>query len=296
MRLFLAFAVACALLTSAATATRATTRHSVEVRCGLCGKESTQYLLGSFFFPFPADLDFQPALGTRNRLWIQECPHCGWIARDFSAPVPVLVHAAFVSRQYKAIADLAVPDDARIFLRVALLEEAAEQWWEAGLDYIAAAWFCDPGAMRWGAEMTFWEQRQKRERERKREQRDKDDAPEEHADAARPAPEPDPMLPPVDPALQKTAAALRARAIPLLEKAFLQPPNSENALTLPYLLAELHRRAGRFDAAAAWLTRAEAMLGTGDPDTRERLAALISIQKLLIRAKDSDRHIDPEEQ
>lgn len=296
MRLFPAFVLACLVSVLAATAAQATTRHSVELRCGLCGKESTQYLLGSFFFPFPADLDFQPALGIRNKLWIQECPHCGWIARDFSAPVPVRVRTAFESKSYKALADLTVPDDARIFLRIALLEEAAEQWWEAGLDYIAAAWFCDPGALRWGTEMEIWEQRQQREREWKRAQRDRDDSPEGNADVARPAPAPEPVLPPVDQAMQKTAAALRARAIPLLEKAFLQPPDSENALTLPYLLAELHRRAGRFDIAAAWLARAEAMLADGDPDTRERLTALISVQKLLIQAKDSDRHIDPEDQ
>jgi tetratricopeptide (TPR) repeat protein len=291
MRLFQTFVLACAVLMSAAAVTQATTRHPIEARCGLCGKESTQHRLGSFSFPFPADLDFQPALGVRNRLWIKECPHCGWIARDFSAPVPVRVRAAFESKAYKDIADLAVTDNARIFLRVALLEEAAEQWWEAGLDYIAAAWLCDPGEKRWTAEMEIWEQRQRRERERRAES----DTPEEDADAARQAPEPDPVLPSVDPAMQKTAAALRAKAIPLLEKAFLQPPASEEVSALPYLLAEMYRRAGQFATAAAWLARAEAVLAVGDPDIQERLAPMIAVQELLIKAKDSDRHIDPED-
>ena len=62
------------------------TIHHVDMTCSCCGKESHHVILGSSITLGAPDLDLRPSEMLRSTMgyWIQECPHCGYVAADLS--------------------------------------------------------------------------------------------------------------------------------------------------------------------------------------------------------------------
>lgn len=58
----------------------------IEIICAVCGKKSTQTALASTNRFGPPDLDLRPPEMERSTMewWIQECPYCGYVAKDIS--------------------------------------------------------------------------------------------------------------------------------------------------------------------------------------------------------------------
>ncbi|MBE6630616.1 MAG: DUF2225 domain-containing protein [Ruminococcaceae bacterium] len=56
----------------------------ITVTCALCGEESTQIILLSTNRMGSSDLDLRPPEMARSTMcwWLQECPHCGYVAWD----------------------------------------------------------------------------------------------------------------------------------------------------------------------------------------------------------------------
>lgn len=67
------------------------TIHHVDITCGCCGKTSHHVILGSATTFGAPDLDLRPAEMLRGTMgyWIQECPHCGYVAEDLSKETPM---------------------------------------------------------------------------------------------------------------------------------------------------------------------------------------------------------------
>ncbi|RAP54719.1 MAG: hypothetical protein BZ137_00800 [Methanosphaera sp. rholeuAM130] len=59
-----------------------TTVNDVEMICSVCKKSSTQTIIGSSNNWGSSDLDTRPSEMLRSTiwLWIEECPHCGYVA------------------------------------------------------------------------------------------------------------------------------------------------------------------------------------------------------------------------
>ena len=279
------FCLGLLVLAGGAAPATATSFHNEDMVCGNCGEVSTQRILSGFFFPFVPDMDLQPLQLMLRGLDLKECPHCGYIAADFSAPVPQVVREALTGRAYAGVAALPVPDPARRFLRAALLEEAEGNYLAAGLNMSDAAWLCAVSEERWKAETERLEIMQ-REGE-KLQNRDWYDFDTDHL--------PKPLaLPPLPaettPELAARAAEYRGQATALLEKAVDKGQlGQESRFFVPYLLAELKRRDADFDAAQKFIAQARQLFKDEPDDLRETYSALLDYEEQLIRQKDSSR-------
>lgn len=273
------------LLCAAPLASQATSFHQEDLVCGNCGQTSPQRILSGFFFPFPPDMDLQPLQLVLRGLDLKECPHCGWPATDFSAPPSEAARAAFASQGYADIAALDVPEQARRFLRAALLEEAEGNYLAAGLNMSDAAWLCAVSEERWEAEVSRLEIIQREaEKLQKRDWRNID------IDAL-PKPLDLPPLPPeTTPELAARAAEYRGRAMALLEKAVDKGQlGQESRFFVPYLLAELNRRYGDFDAARKFIAQSRELFKDEPGDLRETYSVLLDYEETLIGRKDKSR-------
>ena len=263
----------------------ATSFHQEEMVCGNCGQVSTQRILSGFYFPFVPDMDLQPLQLMLRGIDLKECPHCGYIATDFSAPAPQVVRDALASREYANIAALPVPDLARRFLRAALLEEAEDNYLAAGLNISDAAWLCAVSEERWRVEVERLEIVQREgEKLQKRDwyNVDIDDLP-------KPLSLP-PLPPETTPELAARAAEYRGQAVALLEKAVVKGQlGQESRFFVPYLLAELNRRAGNFDAARKFIAQARELFKDEPDDLRKTYSALLDYEEELIGRKNSSR-------
>ena len=273
------------LLCAAPLASQATSFHQEDLVCGNCGQTSPQRILSGFFFPFPPDMDLQPLQLVLRGLDLKECPHCGWPATDFSAPPSEAARAAFASQGYADIAALDVPEQARRFLRAALLEEAEGNYLAAGLNMSDAAWLCGVSEERWEAEMQRWELADRENGEwLKRPWADID-----LEDLPKPIDFP-PLPPEVSPEAAAREAEYRDRAIDLLEKAVeLKQLGSETRFFVPYLLAELNRRAGDFEQARHFIAQSRALFAAEPGDLSEAYSLLLDREEEFIANKDSSR-------
>ena len=265
----------------------ATSFHQEDMVCGNCGQISTQRILSGFFFPFVPDMDLQPLQLMLRAADLRECPHCGYVAADFSAPAPQAVREALISREYADIATLPVPDTARRFLRAALLEKVEGNYLAAGLNMSDAAWLCAVSEERWKTEMERLEIVQ-REGEKLR---DRDWYSVDIDDLPKPLDLP-PLPPETTPELAVRAAEYRGQATALLEKAVDKDQlGQESRFFVPYLLAELNRRAGDFDAARKFISRSRELFKDEPGDLRETYSVLLDYEEKLIGQKDSSRQL-----
>ncbi|MBE6499901.1 MAG: hypothetical protein E7Z80_05085 [Methanobrevibacter thaueri] len=61
-----------------------TTIRNIEKKCSVCTKTSEQPLIGSTSTLYYPDLDLRPSEMYRNSMfaWLDECPHCGYVAKN----------------------------------------------------------------------------------------------------------------------------------------------------------------------------------------------------------------------
>lgn len=120
-----------------------TTFFHQSVTCANCRKPSEHQVLGSTNAFGSSDLDLRPPEMRRStmRAWLQECPHCRYIASDISQPMGDL---SLIARpEYGGLLnDQQFPDLARRFLAHAFLFDASDPA-TAGLSRLHAAWVCD---------------------------------------------------------------------------------------------------------------------------------------------------------
>lgn len=123
-----------------------TTIATNKIRCGHCEKQSDQRVIMSTNSFGSPDLDLRPPEMQRSTMpmWVQQCPHCGYVAAHISdQPAdPGMIG----SPGYRAALDRAdLPQLARQFLAYAMrLDEPAE----AGQAYLNVAWVCDDAQLR----------------------------------------------------------------------------------------------------------------------------------------------------
>ena len=115
------------------------------MRCAVCGSEHTYHVLGSTNQFGPSDLDLRPPEMMRStmHLWVQQCPDCGYVARDVSEPA-VISRDYLLSEDYLTCEcnDFLSPLAERFYRRylIALREGNRKIAFSAILQ---AAWACD---------------------------------------------------------------------------------------------------------------------------------------------------------
>ncbi|MEA4924456.1 MAG: hypothetical protein VB084_04010 [Syntrophomonadaceae bacterium] len=118
------------------------TIENVTVKCALCGKNSEQAKMMSVSAFDEPDLDFRPSemLRSTMRLWLMECPHCGYVTNDIRKR-PHMKKETLLRIYGGADADL--PGIALIFQKRALYCEHTKDTSGAIRAYLCAAWACD---------------------------------------------------------------------------------------------------------------------------------------------------------
>ncbi|MBR6744885.1 MAG: DUF2225 domain-containing protein [Clostridia bacterium] len=119
--------------------------HTISVKCSVCGKSSKQtILLSSNRFGAP-DLDLRPPQMMRGTMcwWIQECPHCGYVAKSLDDKTNVTAKW-LQSAEYRACNDIDFSSPlAKRFYRHYLISEKQRNVNDAFYAALHAAWACD---------------------------------------------------------------------------------------------------------------------------------------------------------
>ena len=116
-----------------------------DLTCTFCGNSSRHDLLGSTNSYGRPDLDTRPPEMTRSTmpLWVQECPHCGYVAKDISQPPHDSARLYCGEGGWRGISYSGYPELAVRFLKLADLQEAVGHSLEAAWSALRAAWACD---------------------------------------------------------------------------------------------------------------------------------------------------------
>lgn len=118
---------------------------NIETRCCICGKMSEQTVLASTNRFGAPDLDLRPPEMERSTMawWIQECPHCGYVAADLSKQTPVtqewLKNDQYISCDNRNFACTL----AESFYKYYLISIANNDHKSAFYAALHAAWACD---------------------------------------------------------------------------------------------------------------------------------------------------------
>ena len=122
-----------------------TTMREESVKCAVCGKSSRHEFLMSTNAFGSRDLDFRPPEMQRStmRLWVQECPYCGYVAGDISDQCRV-DREWLASEQYVRCNGHAFRSPlARRFYKHYMLCFKSHRKEEAFYAMLHAAWSCD---------------------------------------------------------------------------------------------------------------------------------------------------------
>lgn len=116
-----------------------------EVTCIVCGNASTQTALTSTNQFGAPDLDLRPPQMARStmRWWVQECPHCGYVAKDLSCK-------SFISQEFLEKEEYLTCEHrsfktrlAKTFYRDYLINREIGSTNAAFQSALRAAWACD---------------------------------------------------------------------------------------------------------------------------------------------------------
>jgi|GEM_PF-918295 len=115
-----------------------------QVVCAVCGKTSVQTELGSCSVFGEPDLDFRPAEMLRSTMeaWVQECPHCGYVAVDIQKK-PRLKETVLRQLYADAKGSGTLPELALTFEKYALYLERRKDLAGSIRHHLCAAWVCD---------------------------------------------------------------------------------------------------------------------------------------------------------
>lgn len=116
-----------------------------DLTCTVCDSASRQELLGSTNSYGRPDLDTRPPEMMRSTmtLWVQECPHCGYVAKDISQPPHASAQLYCGAGGWRGLTYNGYPDLAVRFLKLADLQEGVGHSLEAAWSALRAAWACD---------------------------------------------------------------------------------------------------------------------------------------------------------
>jgi hypothetical protein len=118
---------------------------NLPVTCSVCGTESRQRILTSTNSFGAPDLDLRPAGMQRATMdrWVQECPHCGYVAFRLNKPAPVTgewlqgeLYTGCDGRKFAS-------NLAERFFRLYLIAGEAGNHRDAYLAALYGAWACD---------------------------------------------------------------------------------------------------------------------------------------------------------
>jgi endogenous inhibitor of DNA gyrase (YacG/DUF329 family) len=72
---------------------------SKTVKCSVCGQDSEQGIIMSTNSFGSMDLDMRPPEMERSSmdLWLQECPHCGYVANSLETPIGFALGREYLS-------------------------------------------------------------------------------------------------------------------------------------------------------------------------------------------------------
>ena len=115
-------------------------------KCAVCGMESEQYVLFSTnTFGGGPDLDLRPPEMMRSTMcyWVQECPHCGYVAKTLTDKTGVTIEW-LKSDEYTQCSGLHFSNTlAERFYKQYLIAKADENPEGAFYAALHAAWGCD---------------------------------------------------------------------------------------------------------------------------------------------------------
>ena len=117
--------------------------------CAACGEESSQPWVASTSTWGGPDLDLRPApmQGCIIDAYIHHCPSCGycsWSLDDLVCDSVQLINKVISSESYRSqLSDTTLPEPARYYMCLAMIEEACENYAAAGWSALSAAWLCD---------------------------------------------------------------------------------------------------------------------------------------------------------
>ena len=122
-----------------------TTMREENVKCAVCGKTSRHEFLMSTNAFGSRDLDFRPPEMQRStmRLWVQQCPYCGYVAGDLSDKCHV-DREWLASEQYvRCNGHTFLSPLARCFYQHYMICFKSHRKEEAFYAMLHAAWSCD---------------------------------------------------------------------------------------------------------------------------------------------------------
>lgn len=126
------------------------TFNRVKLKCAICGEESVHIDICSTNEFGSPDLDLRPAPMNRDTMcfWVQECPHCGYVASDIDEPTEVTLEQV-KSGSFSTTADkLGLKGLARLFLIQASTKEMVYGDHRGAFHAaLHAAWACDDDRM-----------------------------------------------------------------------------------------------------------------------------------------------------
>jgi len=121
------------------------TGRAPEARCAVCGTESRQARFRPVPPEGPPDLDLRPSEPLRSTMggWLQQCPHCGYVAPDIAHAHPAAIEAVGTAPFRALIADSSHPPLSRRFLAYAYVLEETGALHAAAEATLQAAWAAD---------------------------------------------------------------------------------------------------------------------------------------------------------
>lgn len=113
--------------------------------CAVCGQANMQTVLRSTTALGSPDLDTRPPPLARMTLplYIQCCPACGYCARDVSEALPAVQNIVTQPEYQAQLHSEQFPYLANLFLCYHIIQQALDNYAEAGWAVVFAAWACD---------------------------------------------------------------------------------------------------------------------------------------------------------
>ncbi|WP_194152319.1 hypothetical protein [Muricoccus nepalensis] len=118
---------------------------AAEVRCAVCGTASRQTRFRAMPPESAPDLDLRPGEPLRSTMaaWLQQCPHCGYVAPEIAHAHPAAIEAVGTAPFRALIADTTHPPLSRRFLAYAYVLEETGALHAAAEATLQAAWAAD---------------------------------------------------------------------------------------------------------------------------------------------------------
>ena len=118
---------------------------SLNTSCFICNELSEQTVIRNTISMGLPDLDFRPSLTERYALkyHVQQCPHCGYCARDISTGDEIVEKFVRSNEYQKVLENKSLPDLANRFIAMGILMEMMEKTYLAFSSYQSAVWACD---------------------------------------------------------------------------------------------------------------------------------------------------------